>query len=269
MATNVHPTAIVDARAILGDDVEVGPYCLVGPNVVIGARTRLISHVQITGKTSLGEDNLLYPFAVIGAEPQDVSYRGTETRVVIGSRNTFREHVTVHRATEKEIGVTSIDDDSYFMVGCHVAHDCVIGSNVWLANQTALSGHVQIEDHAAISGMVGVHHFCTVGAYSFVGGCSKIVTDVPPFMLVDGNPSEVRNVNLVGLRRRGFSNSQIRSLSTAYKLLFRDNVGVDAARAALIADDKLDEHVVRLMDFIDQVDVGRVGRRREKKRFAA
>jgi UDP-N-acetylglucosamine acyltransferase len=269
MGVTVHPLASVDPKARLADGVEVGPFCLVGPDVEIGPGTRLISHVSLTGCTTLGAQNVVYPFCSIGGEPQDVSYKGTPTRVEIGDGNTFRESVSVHRATEKEDGLTRIGNNNYFMGGSHVAHDCWIGDHVWCANNTALSGHVRVLDYAALSGLIGVHHFVTIGSYCFIGGCSRAVTDVPPYMLVEGNPAEVRSVNLVGLRRRGFTNDTIKSLMLAHRLLWREMVGIDETRSTLAAEDQLTPEVTTLLEFLEHKLDGRVGRSRERKRYAA
>ena len=204
MSTLVADTAVIDPQAELADSVEVGPFCVIGPQVTIEAGTRLENHVTMIGHVRIGRYNHIHPSAVIGGEPQDLSYRGSDTRVVIGDHNVIREGVTINRATEKEDGVTSIGSHYYLMACCHVAHDCRLGDHVIIANGTLLGGHVHVHDHASLSGAVGVHHFTTIGSYSFVGGLSRVLHDVPPFMLVEGSPARPRCINVVALRRNGF-----------------------------------------------------------------
>ncbi len=221
MATLIADTASIDPRAEIADDVEIGPYCVIGPDVTIGRGTRLIAHACIFGLTALGEGNVVHPFVTIGSEPQDVSYRGSPTRVEIGDHNVIREGVTIHRASEKERGVTRVGSHNLLMVHVHVAHDCAIGDHVIIANNTILGGHGHIESYATISGGVGVHPFVSIGSYSYVGALSRIYHDVPPFMITDGNPSKVRCINVVGLRRRGISGEAISALHEAHRLIYR------------------------------------------------
>ena len=268
MAIDVHPTAIVDSNAVLEDEVKVGPYCVIGDGAFIGARTKLLNHVTIMGNVRIGCDNVLYPYSVIGGDPQDRSYKGSPTWVVVGDRNIIREHVTMHRATEKELGITRVGSDNFFMVGSHVAHDCIIGNNVSLANGVGLSGHVHIHDFAIVSGLAGVHQFTTIGRYAFVGAMAKIVTDVPPYMLADGTPCEVRCVNLVGLKRRGFTQADIQNLAVAHRLLYRHKIGVEEARNQLINDGRMVDSVVNLFAFVDQQCQGHFGRGRERRKAA-
>src|SRR6478609_7946324 len=190
--SNIHPTAVIDPRAEIHDDVEVGPHCIVGPLVSIGSGTQLIGNVTIMGRVSLGRGNRIFPGAVLGGEPQDISYRGTDTQVIIGDDNLIREGVTINRATEKENGVTTLGSHSFIMAGCHIAHDCSVGSRVIMANATLLGGHVHVDDDATISGGVAVHHFATIGSFSFTGGLSRVLHDVSPYMLAEGNPSRSR-----------------------------------------------------------------------------
>ena len=192
MATKIHSTAAVDSCAQLGEDVEVGPFSIIGPDVVIGRGTVIENNVTIKGDTKLGEFNHIHPGAVIGGEPQDISYKGTPTKVVVGDHNVIRESVTINRGTEKEAGVTSVGSHCYFMACSHIAHDCQVGDHIIIANGSMLGGHVHVHDHASISGGVAVHHFATVGGYSFVSGLSRVLHDVPPFMLVEGLPTRPR-----------------------------------------------------------------------------
>ncbi|QDU61759.1 Acyl-[acyl-carrier-protein]--UDP-N-acetylglucosamine O-acyltransferase [Planctomycetes bacterium Pan216] len=268
MAVTVHSTAIVDPRAVLEDDVEVGPYCIIDKGAVIGEGTRLMAHVVLSGEVVMGCGNTVYPFASIGAEPQDLGYSDEPARVEIGHNNVFREHVQIHRGSHKEDGTTRIGSNNFVMAASHIAHDVQMGSNIMMANACILGGHVHVKDYAILSGLVGVHQFATIGSYSFIGGCSRIPTDVPPYMMVEGNPAEVRCVNLVGLRRRGFSNHEIKSLTEAHRLLFRVRMQSIKARAILEDHDNLTEPVLNLFAFVEGLREGRNGRSRERKRAA-
>lgn len=268
MAVHVHPTAIVDPGATLDEHVSIGPYCVVGAGAFIGSHTKLISHVQIMGNVRLGHHNTVYPFCVLGAEPQDIHYDGAPTWVVIGDHNVFREMITIHRATTKELGITRIGSHNYLMANCHVAHDCNLGSHIAMANFTAFSGHVHVHDYATFSGQLGVHQFTTIGSHSFVAGMSRIVQDVPPFMLVEGNPAMVRCVNIVGLKRRGFASADIHHLTEAHRLLYRVKTGAAAARAVLEEGRRMTEPVRDLFAFLEQQHQGKHGRARERLRAA-
>ncbi len=268
MATIIHETAVVDPRAELDDDVQVGPYCVIGPHVRIGRGTRLENHVSILGHVTLGEHNHIFPNVVIGGEPQDLSYRGTPTQVIIGHHNTIREGVTINRATEKEDGVTSLGDHNYLMACCHVAHDCRLGSHIIIANATLLGGHVHIHDHASLSGGVGVHHYATIGSYSFVAGFSRVLHDVPPYMLVDGHPTRPRCINVVALKRHAFSPQAIACLAEAHRLLYRAKVGLDNAREILRNNEQICPEVNELLCFVQNQAQGRHGRGRERRRAA-
>ena len=268
MARSISDKAQVDPRAELDDDVEVGPFCVVGPEVRIGRGTRLLNHVTVTGRVTIGEENRIYPGVVIGAEPQDVSYRGSPTEVLVGDHNVIREAVTINRATEKEDGVTVVGSHCFLMACCHVAHDCRIGDSVLMANATLLGGHVRIHDHATMSGGIGVHHFTTIGAYSFISGLSRVLHDVPPYMLVEGSPARPRCVNLVALKRNGFGPDEIRALHEAYRLLYRAKVGLDHAREILRAHGQLLPPVNHLLSFLQDQQEGRHGRARERRRAA-
>lgn len=244
--TKIHPTAIVDASAELDDDVVIGPYCVVGPNVTIGRGTCLHNHVSITGPTTIGRDNIFYPFSVIGADPQDLKFFGEHAVCLIGDRNVIREHVTIHRGTRNGGGVTRVGNDNLLMVSAHIAHDCSVGSHCVIANQVMVAGHVVIEDYVNIGGGVGIHHFVTVHQFAFIGGLTRIKKDIPPFMVIDGDPAEVRGVNVVGLTRRRFSPDEINALKDACKRLFLhrlQNVGAGAGRRNGSALDMLDDEV--------------------------
>jgi UDP-N-acetylglucosamine acyltransferase len=268
MATTISPLADVDPKATLGADVHIGPFCRIGADAAIGDRTRLESHVVIEGRSRLGCDNQVFAHAVIGAPPQDLSYRNGPTEVVIGDRNIIRESVTINRATEKEEGVTVLGSDCYLMAGCHVAHDCRVGHHVLMANNVLLGGHVHVHDFAVISGAVAIHHFVTVGSYSFTSGVSRIVQDVPPYMLVEGVPARPRCVNLVGLRRNGFTSEQIRALNEGFRLLYRHRAGLDRARTTLREHGWLIPQVNHLLSFAETTCEGRQGRSRDRRRAA-
>jgi UDP-N-acetylglucosamine acyltransferase len=269
MTTKIAPTAHVDPRAELAEDVEVGPFTYIGPDVVIGRGNRIENNVTIKGHTTLGEFNHIHPGTVIGGEPQDLSYGGADTEVRIGNHNVLRESVTINRGTEKDRRITTIGDRCYFMACSHVAHDCHVGSHVIIANGTMLGGHVHVHDHASISGAVAVHHFATVGSYSFVSGVSRVLHDVPPYMLVEGVPTRPRCVNVVLLKRRNFEADTIRALSESHRLLYRAKVGLDNAREILRSKGMLTPAVNHLLTFVQGQQEGRHGRTRDVRRVAA
>ena len=220
MATNIHPSAVVDAGAELGDGVEIGPNCVVGAGVRLGAGCRLQSHVVLAGPSVIGAENVFYPFACVGQQSQDLKYAGEPTYLEIGDRNTFREFVTVHRATAPG-GVTKVGSGGNFLSYSHIAHDCVVGDEVIFSNNGTLAGHVEVGDRAVVGGLTAVHQFCRIGRLAITGGCSKIVQDVPPFMMVDGNPARVRHINQIGLERAGLPKETIRALRDAFRVLYR------------------------------------------------
>ena len=240
----IHATAIVHPKASLADDVEVGPFCLIGEHVTIGKGTRLLSHVTVDGWTEIGERNELHPFASIGGPPQHLGYKGEPTKVIIGHDNILREYVTVNRATVQGGGVTSLGSKNFLMAYVHVAHDCRLGSHLIMANAASLGGHITIGDHAIIGGLTGIHQYVRVGSYAMVGGCSGLVQDVPPFTRAAGGyRPRLYGLNSVGLRRHGFSSDRIAVLKRAYALLFRS--GHRTAEAAKLAK----------VEFADQPDV--------------
>jgi UDP-N-acetylglucosamine acyltransferase len=204
MPIYIADTACVDPRAQIDEGVYIGPFCVIGPHAQVGADTRLENQVTLMGHVRLGRRNHVYPGAVLGGEPQDVSYTGSDTKVIIGDDNIIRECVTVNRASEKEDGLTRIGNCNFLMACCHVAHDCKLGNHIIIANNTLLGGHVHVDDYASLSGGVAVHHFATIGGYSFVGGMSAVRHDVPPYMLVEGHPAKPRCINVVGLKRNNF-----------------------------------------------------------------
>lgn len=215
----IHPTAVVAEGANIAQDASVGPYCLVGANVCIERGVKLVSHVVIDGKARVGEGTVVYPFSTIGLPPQDLKYQGEETAVEIGKNNTIRESVTIHRGTGTE-GVTKLGEGNLIMVGAHIAHDCRIGNGAILANVVTLAGHVDIGDHVILGGQVGVHQFVRVGAYAMIGAGSMVSQDIVPFALAVGDRCKLKGLNLVGLKRRGFSPGEIRALERVFHALF-------------------------------------------------
>lgn len=261
--------ASVHPNARIGDGCEIGPFCVVGPDVEIGAGTVLKNNVSILGVVSLGEDNLISPGAVIGGEPQDLSYSGSATKVVVGDRNIIRENVTINRASEKEDGYTRVGNDCYFMACSHVAHDCVIGDRVILGQGSMLGGHVHVHHHATISGCVAVSHYVSIGSYIFLGGSSLALQDITPFMLSDGNPARPRCVNTVGLRRNNFAKEIIDALNEAYRLLYRSRVGLANAIEILTNKNLMLPELQYCLEFVRVSQDGRHGRGRELRKRAA
>ena len=228
----VHHTAIIHPKAQIGPQCEIGPYCVIGEHVALGDGCKLHSHVVIDGYTKLGRENEIFPFASIGLKTQDLKWKGGVTRTEIGDGNTFREYVTIHSATG-DGEVTRVGSHNYILAYCHIAHNVTLGSHVIMSNVATLGGHVTVEDHAVIGGLAAVHQFCRVGKMSMIGGCSKIVQDVPPFMIVDGNPGETRTINKVGLERHGLSEEAQNALRHAYKILFREGLTIPNALAKI------------------------------------
>ncbi|HMK34186.1 MAG TPA: acyl-ACP--UDP-N-acetylglucosamine O-acyltransferase [Desulfomonilaceae bacterium] len=225
----IHSTAAVHPGAVLGNGVSVGPFSVIGEKVVLGDGCRIGPHVVIEGNTTVGSDTRISPFASIGAAPQDFSYGGEDTKVEIGSRVNVREYVTIHRGTVRGRGKTVIGDDCYLMAYCHVAHDCILGQGVIMANSAHLGGHIEIGTRAILGGIVAVHQFVRVGEYALVGGVSGVAKDVPPYTLASGARIYVYGLNEVGLRRNGFSQGTIRQLKRAFKIAFRSSLRVEQA----------------------------------------
>lgn len=231
--TQVHPTAIVDPKAELDASVVVGPYAVIGAAVRIGAGTTIGAHCLVEGRTTIGRDNRVFQFASLGAAPQDKKYAGEPTELVIGDRNTIREFCTFNLGTVQDGGVTRIGDDNWIMAYVHIAHDCQVGNQVTMANNATLAGHVEVGDWVTVGGLTGVLQRMRIGAHAMIGFASHVGKDVPPFMVVDGNPLTVRGVNLVGLRRRDFSAGRIAAIREMHKLLYRQGKTLDEARAAI------------------------------------
>jgi UDP-N-acetylglucosamine acyltransferase len=232
LKTLIHPTAVVHPHAELDPTVQVGPYAVIGEKVTIGAHTQIGSHVVIEGPTILGDNNRIFPGAIIGLEPQDLKYKGGESWVRIGNNNLIREYVTINRATE-EGEETFLGNNNLLMAYAHVAHNCHIENEVIIANSVALAGHIYIESKARISGVLGVHQFVHIGSLAMVGGMSRIERDVPPYTIVEGNPSRVRSLNLVGLKRAGLASEEISQIKKAFRLIYRSELPLHQALAEL------------------------------------
>lgn len=255
---SIHPTAIVSSGAKIGENVEIGPYSVVGPNVVLGDGCRLHQHVTIDGHTTLGESCEVYPQAVLGTAPQDVKYGGERTVLEIGRHNVFREMVTAHPGTGNGGGVTRIGNGNLFLIGAHIAHDCLIGDHCIIANYVQFAGHVHVEDHVNMGGHCAVHHFVTVGKHAFVGGMTRVSADVPPYMVVvaaRGNRTEIRMVNGVGLQRSGYSEEDIASLKSAYMRIYSrrariSGVGIRERVETVLNAEPLNANVKHLCEFL-------------------
>ena len=223
MAT-IHPTALVDPAARLADGVTVGPFSIIEGRVVIGADTQIGPHVIIRDFTTIGSRCRIFQFAVLGEVPQDLKFNGEETRLVIGDDNTIREFATMHRGTAGGGGLTSVGRGNLFLAYTHVAHDCHVGNGVIMSNNATLGGHITVEDHANLGGLSAVHQFCRIGRYAFIGGCSAVHRDVPPYAMVVGNRAKIVGLNLVGLKRAGYSDSSLQGLKRAFELLFASDL---------------------------------------------
>ena len=222
MSVTIHATAVVDKSAELGEDVEIGPGCVIGPGVALGARTKLLSHVVIEQLTRIGADCTIHPFAALGGPPQDLSYKGEPTRLEIGDNNVIREHATIHRGTVRGRSVTRVGSNCLIMGNCHIAHDCIVGDNVIMAQTATIGGHVQIGDYVFLGGICGIHQHGRVGRYAMVGASALMTTDLIPFGTAVGNHAHLDGLNVVGLKRRGFTREQIHDLRAAYRLLFAE-----------------------------------------------
>lgn len=246
----IHPTAIVSPEAKIGDEVIIGPYCRIGDRVTIGNHCRFESHVIVEGPTTIGEDNRFFPFGTIGLPPQDLKFKGEDTRLTIGSGNVFREYVNIHRGTQSGGGHTVIGNDNFLMVYSHVAHDCWLGSHIIMANAATLAGHVTVEDHATIGAFSGVHQFCRIGTHGYVGGYSVITKDVLPYSrTVSERNTQAFGVNTIGLERKGFTPEQLRNIRVAFRLLLQSKLNTTQALEAIQAQIQSPE-VQLLVDFI-------------------
>lgn len=251
MGTYIHETAIVSPKANLGEGCHIGPFCTIGDDVFLGSGVLLDSHVVVDGKTTIGDDTHVYPFASIGLAPQDLKYAGEPTATEIGKRNHVREFVTIHRGTAGGGGLTKIGDDNLFMAQAHVAHDCQIGNSVIMANAATLAGHVEIADRANVGAYSGVHQFCRVGLEAFVGGYSVVVKDAPPFAIIQGNHAKCFGLNRVGMKRRGYGRDTIEKLNHAYHLLLSSKLNTTQAVEKIREEIKDCKEVDLLVDFIE------------------
>jgi UDP-N-acetylglucosamine acyltransferase len=228
---SIDPRAAVSDQAQLATDVEIGPFAVIGPDVTIGAGCRIGPHAVINGPTEMGEGNRVFQFASIGDDPQDMKYRGEPTRLVIGARNTFREYVSINRGTVTGAGETRIGNDNLILAYSHVAHDCVLGDHIIMSNAVNLAGHVQVGDWAILSGYAGAHQFCRIGAHAFIANNTSVLQDIPPYVLAAGQPAEPRAVNVEGLKRRGFTEEQMRAIRNAFRVLYRNDLPLAEATA--------------------------------------
>jgi len=252
----IHKTAIISDKAEIGPGVEIGPYSIIGDNVTIGKDTHIGPHVVIEGPATIGERCRFFQFCSIGAVPQDLKFQDESSALVIGNDNTFRECVTINRGTKGGGGKTVLKDNIFLMAYSHVAHDCRLGNHVIMANCASLGGHIQIEDHAAIGGIVGVHQFVHIGTLAFVGGLSGVSKDVPPYSIVVGERATLHGLNLVGLKRHGFSSETISELRAAYKILFRSGLTVAKAFEKIDSEGLTAPEVGHLVDFIQHSERG-------------
>jgi UDP-N-acetylglucosamine acyltransferase len=250
VTVQIHPTAIVSPEADLGEDVSIGPYAIVGPGVRLGRGTSVGAHAQLKGPTTMGEGNRIFPFAVLGFDPQDLKYAGEPTRLTIGNRNVFREFCTIHRGTAGGHGETLIADESLFMAYSHVAHDCRIGSHAILSNYVGLAGHIDVGDWAVLGAYVGCHQFVRIGEYAFLGAFTVIRQDVLPYCRTEGADAKTYGINTIGLKRRGFAPERVRALEKAYRLLVRSKLNTSQALERIAAELPGQEDVARLLEFI-------------------
>jgi UDP-N-acetylglucosamine acyltransferase len=228
----IHPTAIIDPKAQIGAECDIGPYCVIGPDVVLGPGCRLHSHVVIDGHTKLGQGNEIFPFASIGLKTQDLKWKGGLTRTEIGDHNTFREYITIHSATG-DGEATTVGSHNHILAYAHMAHNVRLGNHIIMSNVATLAGHVVVEDYAVVGGLAAIHQFCRIGTLSMIAGCAKVVQDVPPYMIVDGNPAETRAHNKVGMERHGISEAAQAAIRQAYKILIRDGLTTPNALARI------------------------------------
>jgi UDP-N-acetylglucosamine acyltransferase len=251
----IHPTAIVDSGAQIGSGTIVGPYCIVGPNVSLGENCWLQHHATLSGPMRAGARNKFYAYCSIGQQTQDLKYQGEPTYLEIGDENTFREFVTINRSTTSE-GRTSVGSCGNFLAYSHIGHDCIVGDSVIFSNNGTLAGHVQVGDHAVMGGLTAVHQFCRIGRFAITGGCSKIVQDVPPFMIADGNPAKVRGINLIGLERKGFPAENLKPIKEAFRLIYRSKLNTRQAIEAMRKDLPQNEEIKEIIDFIEKSERG-------------
>ena len=251
----IHPSAVIHPKAVLGDACEIGPYSVIGEHVTLGDGCKLHSHVVIDGHTRLGKQNEIFPFASIGLKTQDLKWKGGVTRTEIGDHNTFREYVSIHSATS-DGEVTTVGSHNHILAYCHLAHNVTLGSHIIMSNVATLAGHVTVEDHAVIGGLGAVHQFCRVGKMAMIGGCSKVVQDVPPFMIADGNPAGTRTINKIGLERNGVSDEAQTALRQAYKFLFREGLTISNGLVKIEAELPALPEIAYLINFVKSSERG-------------
>ena len=254
----IHPTAVIDKKAEVADDVDIGPYCVIGPRTRIGSGTRLVSHVSITGRTDIGTHCTIHPFASLGGDPQDITYKGEDTACVIGDHNHIGEYVTINKASAKADRVTRVGSRNIIMAYSHIGHDCVVGNEVQMANAATLGGHVHVADFAIVSGLVAVHQFCRIGRFAMVSGLTGVPQDIPPFVMAAhtaGSRATLHGLNIVGLKRRGFSNEDIATLKKAYRFIFRLGLSLETA-VQKIEEELEGEYVRELVAFIRSSERG-------------
>ena len=253
--TQIHPTAIIDPTAKIGADVVIGAYSIVGPDVSLGDGCWLQHHVTLQGPSIIGRNNRFFAYGSIGQQTQDLKYQAEPTHLEIGNDNCFREFVTVHRATSPG-DYTRIGNRGNFLAYAHIAHDCIVGDDVIFSNNGTLAGHVQVGDHAIVGGLTAIHQFCRIGRFAILGGCTKIVQDVPPFMIADGNPAEIRGINKIGMERHNFSAEALREVKEAYRILYRS--ALNAKQAAEQISEKLKPitEICQLLEFLATTERG-------------
>jgi len=252
----IHPTAIISSDAVIEKDVEIGPYSIIGTDVQIGKGTIVGPHVVIEGPTKIGDNCHIFQFASIGAPPQDLKFEGERCEVVIGNNNIIREFVTIHRATAADIAMTRIGDNNLLMAYCHVAHNCKLGNNIVMANSANLAGHIHVEDYAIIGGLSGVHQFTRIGCHSMISGASAVTQDVPPYVTVAGSRARPYGLNLIGLKRRGFSEKTVEQLKRAYRIIFRSSLILSAASKKIREEIKDSPEVDHFVEFIEKSERG-------------
>ena len=253
---HVHPSAVVAEGAKLAPDAEVGPYCVIGSDVELGAGVRLQSHIVVDGRTRIGEGTQIFPFASIGQQPQDKKYAGEPTRLEIGDYNTIREFCTLNLGTAQDVGVTRLGNHNWVMAYVHIAHDCQIGNHTIFANNTQLAGHVVIDDYAILGGFTGVHQFCQIGAHVMTGVGTVVLQDIPPYVTASGNPVAPHGINSEGLKRRGFSGDAVMAIKRAYKTLYKSGLSLEQAKEAILQQADTHPELHALADFLSRSERG-------------
>ena len=252
----IHKTAIISENSEISENVSIGAYSIIGPNVSISQGTTIDSHVVIKGSTNIGKDNHIYSFVSIGDDPQDKKYDNEDTKVEIGDRNTIREYTTINKGTSQDLGITRLGNDNWIMAYVHIAHDCQISDNTIFANNTTLGGHVSVGDFVIFGGFSGAHQFCKIGSHSFLGMYSGVARDLPPYVIVMGQPAKPRSVNIEGLKRRDFSEQQIRNIKNAYKYLYKSDLRLEEAVEKMSLLSEISDEVTIMIDFLNQSSRG-------------